>query len=252
MDPLFSVITVTYNAADTISPTLESVAAQTSRLFEYIIIDGASTDSTLAMVRRAGIEPLTIVSEPDNGIYDAMNKGMRRARGEYLIFLNAGDRFHSPATIEQLTAAVMDNDFPGVVYGQTDIVAPDGRRLAGRHLDAPAVLTVDSFKNGMVVCHQAFVALRKIAPEFDTRYRLSADYDWCIRVLMRSRRNLYVDDVLIDYLATGQTTRNRRASLTERFKIMARYYGLGFTIMAHLRFLPRFLRRRRLEKSFNR
>ncbi len=250
MQPLFSIITVTYNAAATIGPTLESVRAQTSQLYEYIVIDGASKDDTVRRVKESGIEPLRIISEPDRGLYDAMNKGLAIARGEYVIFLNAGDRFHSPDTLKLLTDAVMDNDFPGVVYGQTDIVDSEGKRLADRHLTAPRDLTLKSFAEGMVVCHQAFVALRKLTSPFDTNYRFSADYDWCIKVLQRSRRNLYVDATLIDYLSEGVTTKNRNASLKERFKIMSKYYGFWPTVARHLSFIPRYLRRRRLEKQF--
>ena len=220
MEPLFSIITVTFNAESTIVPTIESVACQKSDLFEWIIIDGASSDSTVDLVRRAGIPRTLIVSEPDRGLYDAMNKGLNRARGEYVIFLNAGDRFHSSDVIERLTREALDNDFPGIIYGQTDIVDAEGHKLAGRHLEAPAVLT------------------------------FSADYEWCLRVLKRSRRNQYVDDVLIDYLAEGQTTANRRTSLRERFSIMCDYFGTWDTIKRHLSFIPRYLRRRRIEKSF--
>lgn len=88
--PLFSIITVTFNAATTIGPTLESVAAQTyDGAVEYIVMDGGSTDGTPDMARRSGISGITVVSEPDRGLYDAMNKGLDRARGQYVIFLNA-------------------------------------------------------------------------------------------------------------------------------------------------------------------
>lgn len=248
--PLFSVITVTYNAAATIARTLASVKAQSHKFMEYIVVDGASADNTLELVKEAGIPNTRIVSEPDNGLYDAMNKGRDMAEGDYLIFLNAGDAFHSPDIIEKLAVAALDNDFPGIIYGQTDIVDNAGRRLAGRHLEAPASLSLDSFKDGMVVCHQAFIALKKISSKFDTKYRFSADYEWCIRCLQHSRHNVYLDEVLIDYLAEGVSTKNRRASLKERFKIMSFYYGFWPTVIRHARFIPRFLRRRRLEKEF--
>jgi len=250
MTPLFSIITVTYNAAKSIGPTLQSISRQSCRLFELIIVDGASTDNTLDIVKAAGIPGTRIKSEPDNGLYDAMNKGLDMAQGDYVIFLNAGDSFHSTDTLQILTDAVMADDFPGIVYGQTQIVDINRHRLADRHLEAPWALSFSSFKEGMVVCHQAFIALRKITGKFDTRFRFSADYDWCIRCLQRSRRNRYVDAILIDYLAEGVTTRNRRKSLAERFKIMATYYGFFPTLLRHVKFLPRFIKRRRLEKTF--
>lgn len=245
MNPLFTIITVAYNAEKTIPATLKSVQEQTCRLFEYIIIDGASSDGTLKQISNSGIENLTLVSEPDKGIYDAMNKGLGLAKGDYVIFLNAGDSFHSHLTLETIANTVMDNDYPGIVYGQTQLVNSDRKRIGDRHLSAPEYLTLDSFKEGMLVCHQAFIALRKLVDNYDTRYKFSADYEWCIRCLQRSHRNLYIDRILIDYLSEGVTTANFKASLWERFKIMCYYYGVFPTIIRHFKFLSRFLKRRR-------
>ncbi len=251
MAPLFSIITVTYNAASTIGATLRSVNEQSCRLFEYIVMDGASKDNTVALANEAGIAEMKLFSSPDKGLYDAMNKAMAVATGEYLIFLNAGDTFHSPETLQQLADAIMDNDFPGIVYGQTQLVDANRRRLGDRHLTAPEQLSFKSFANGMVVCHQAFVVLRRVAKEYDLKYRFSADYDWCIRCLQRSRNNVYVDDIIIDYLSEGLTTANRNASLKERFRIMCRYYGTLPTIMRHIAFIPRFLKQRNKERKQN-
>ncbi len=249
MAPLFSIITVTYNAASTLPVTLASVKEQTCGLFEYIVMDGLSTDKSLKLAIDAGIEQSRIYSSQDAGIYDAMNKAMDMARGEYLIFLNAGDRFHSADTLQHIADAIMDNDFPGIVYGQTDLVDARGRYVAPRHLRAPEVLTLDSFADGMVVCHQAFVVLRKLAQPYNLKFRFSADYEWCIRCLQRSRRNVYIDEVIIDYLYEGMTTANRRASLKERFRIMSYYYGFFPTLMRHLKFIPRFFGHRSAERK---
>lgn len=249
--PLFSIITVTYNARLTLPPTLRSVTEQTCDLYEMIVVDGASTDRTIDIIRGCKNENLRWISEPDKGIYDAMNKGIAMAQGEYLIFLNAGDRFASPETLQMLADAAMDNDFPGIIYGQTDIVDADDRVLGPRHLRAPEQLALDSFKEGMTVCHQAFVALRKIAGFYNLRYRFSADYDWCIRCLQHSRRNHYVDETIIHYLSEGMTTANMKASLRERFNIMCRYFGTLPTVLRHLKFLKRYINRRRSTASPN-
>ncbi len=239
MNPLFSIITITYNAEATIRPTLLSIAQQTCRLYEHLVIDGASADRTVEIVESCA-NPLThVVSEPDRGLYDAMNKGLAKAKGDYVIFLNAGDSFHSPDTLQLIANAAMDNDYPGIIYGQTDIVDSKRQRIGPRHLTAPETLEFKSFANGMVVCHQAFVALRKITEPFDLRYRFSADYEWCLRCLRKSRRNQYVDAVLIDYLNEGVTTRNHRRSLIERFNIMRHYYGTVPTVLRHIKFLFR-------------
>lgn len=239
--PLFSIITVTYNAADTVGRTLDSVASQTCRLYEHIIVDGLSTDGTMAAVASApGADLRRVLSERDTGLYDAMNKGLGMARGDYLIFLNAGDKFHSSETLQLLADKIMDNDYPGIVYGQTDLVDDAGRRIGPRHLEAPRQLKYTDFANGMLVCHQAFVVLRRLASSYSLKYRFSADYDWCIRCLQHSRRNVYAGGVLIDYLAEGMTTANRRKSLIERFRIMSYYYGFWPTLIRHFGFIRRY------------
>lgn len=244
MNPLFSIITVAYNAASTIPATLRSVKEQTCTLYEYIVIDGGSSDETVKLAREAQIPDSHIISEKDKGIYDAMNKGLGIAKGDYVIFLNAGDSFHKPNTLQTIADAILDNDYPGIVYGQTQIVDSNRRRIGDRHLSAPAFLTLDSFKEGMVVCHQAFIVLRKLVDNYNTHYRFSADYEWCIRCLQRSHRNFYIDKILIDYLSEGVTTANRGKSLWERFKIMCYYFGTIPTLFRHIRFFFRNLRRK--------
>ena len=250
MGPLFSIITVTWNAADVIAPTLDSVRRQTSSDYEMLIIDGASTDDTLTIVRGTSISNLRVFSEPDKGLYDAMNKGIARARGRYIMFLNAGDALAGDTVLARL--AVLAADSPGVIYGQTQLVDASREVVGKRHLTAPKRLTVDSFLRGMVVCHQAFVARRDLVPQYDLQYRLSADYDWCIKVLEQSPANAYAGRVpIISYLAEGMTTRHHRASLWERFRIMSRHYGTMNAVLAHLSFIPRYLKRR-LGKNANR
>lgn len=250
MGPLFSIITVTWNAAAVIAPTLDSVRRQTSSDYEMLIIDGASTDDTLAIVRGASIGNLRVFSEPDKGLYDAMNKGIVRARGRYIMFLNAGDALADDTVLARL--ALLAADDPGVIYGQTQLVDASREVVGKRHLTAPKRLSADSFLRGMVVCHQAFVARRDLVPEYDLQYRLSADYDWCIKVLKQSPANAYAGRTpIISYLAEGMTTRHHRASLLERYRIMCRHYGTVKALLAHLSFIPRYLKRR-LHKTANR
>lgn len=249
MSPLFSIITVTYNAAETLPATLASVKEQSCKLYEYIVMDGVSKDNTVELANNANIPNARIISSPDKGLYDAMNKAIDIATGEYLIFLNAGDAFHSPDTLQKIADVIMNHDFPGIVYGQTQLVNANRQRIGDRHLTAPEELTLKSFANGMLVCHQAFIALRRITGHYDLRYRFSADYEWCIRCLQHSRNNVYIPHTIIDYLSEGLTTANRKASLIERFKIMCYYYGTIPTIIRHIKFIPRFLKQRRIDKK---
>ncbi len=249
MSPLFSIITVTYNAAETLPATLASIKEQSCKLYEYIVMDGVSKDNTVQLATDANIPNARIISSPDKGLYDAMNKAIDIATGEYLIFLNAGDAFHSPDTLQKIADVIMNHDFPGIVYGQTQLVNANRQRIGDRHLSAPEELTLKSFAEGMLVCHQAFIALRRITGHYDLRYRFSADYEWCIRCLQHSRNNVYIPHTIIDYLSEGLTTANRKASLKERFKIMCYYYGTIPTVLRHLKFIPRFLKQRRIDKK---
>lgn len=238
---LFSIITVTYNAAQVLQPTLESVAQQSFRDFEYLVIDGASTDDTLQLVDQAAIPATTVWSEPDKGLYDAMNKAIDRASGQYLIFLNAGDAFATPESLAHI--ALKAQQQPDVIYGQTQLV-DDKRQVVGmRHLTAPKHLDWKSFKNGMLVCHQAFIAKRELCPHYNLQYRFSADFDWCIKVLRKSDNCAYVGDKpIISFLSDGGlTTKNHKRSLKERYHIMCHYYGTFPTMLRHLKFAFRHL-----------
>lgn len=240
MKPKFSIITVTYNAASVIEPTLASVAAQSYRNFEYLLIDGGSTDDTVAKAKASGIEFAHIVSERDNGLYDAMNKGIKLAEGDYLCFLNAGDAFHSSDTLERIVAVIPEGDsLPDVLYGETAEVDENRCFVRMRRLSVPEKLHWKSFKQGMLVCHQAFYARRDLAPLYDLKYRLSADVDWCIKIMKRSENMVNVGFTVVDYLQNGLSLQNHRASLIERFKIMCRHYGVFSTIMHHIWFVLR-------------
>ncbi len=243
MEPLFSIITVTYNAESVLEPTLESVKEQHYNNFEYLIVDGASRDNTLKVAQNADIRQMKIFSEPDKGLYDAMNKGISKATGKYLIFLNAGDTFADSDTLKTVAEHIEpDTD---IAYGQTQIVNTERTVIGMRHLTAPEKLTSDSFKHGMLVCHQAFYARRELVPTYDLTYRFSADYDWCIKCLKKSQKNTYVGDKpIISFLTDGLTDKYHKKSLKERFDIMCKNYGTITAILLHISFIPRYLMRK--------
>ena len=253
--PLISIITITYNAAPVIRPTLKSLNAQTFRDFEHLVIDGASKDDTVSIVSEMCPDSI-IRSEPDRGLYDAMNKGLRAAKGKYLLFLNAGDALHSPDTLQRYAEATglngsripnrIDNadsirSCADIIYGDTVVVDTDRNFVKPRHLSVPERLTFHSFANGMLVCHQAFIVRRDLAPEYDLQYRFSADYEWTLRCLKSADpdHNVNLHTVTIDYLSDGMTDKNHSASLKERYRIMCRYYGTIPTLLRHIRFLLR-------------
>lgn len=234
-----SVITVTYNAEHTLERTLKSVREQTYPAIEHIIVDGNSNDGTVALIHRYENERLKWISEPDKGLYDAMNKGIKMATGDYLCFLNAGDTFYDTDTVQKIFASIDEDHSPDILYGETAIVDDNGRFLHMRRLQAPKNLTWKSFKHGMVVCHQAFIVKRELVEPYDLSYRFSADFDWCIR-MMKKAKNIYNTDlILVDYLNAGMTTANRKASLRERYRIMEKHYGKVSTFLYHIWFVIR-------------
>lgn len=239
--PKFSVITVCYNAEATIEDTIQSVISQTYHHVEYIIVDGASKDRTMSIVNRYREHIAIVVSERDKGLYDAMNKGIGLATGDYLCFLNAGDSFHEDDTLQQMVHSIHTPQLPDVLYGETELVDHEGHFLRMRRLSAPEVLTWKSFRQGMLVCHQAFFPRRDLVMPYDLRYRFSADFDWCIKIMKKSKVLHNTHLTLIDYLAEGMTTRNHKASLKERFSIMTRHYGWTSTLAFHLWFVLRLL-----------
>lgn len=239
-EPKFSIITITFNAASVIEPTLQSVLEQTYTNYEYLLIDGGSKDNTVAKAKASGIEFAHIVSEPDNGLYDAMNKGIALATGDYLCFLNAGDGFHTPDTLQTIANAAMAEEIlPDVLYGETAEVDEERRFVRMRRLQAPKELNWRSFRNGMMVCHQAFYARREIAPMYDLKYRLSSDVDWCIKVMKRAEKLVNVNATVVNYLQNGLSLQHHRASLKERFWIMSKHYGFLPTVGRHLWFIIR-------------
>ena len=240
MSPLFSIITVTYNAELVLSRTLSSVIKQSYKNIELIVIDGKSNDQTIDLIKFYEDSINYWVSEPDDGLYDAMNKGIAAATGDYVWFLNAGDVIKDNNIVEEIARIAEQKTMPDIIYGETDLIDAYGKVFAERRLKAPEHLTWKSFKTGMLVCHQAFIVKRDIAPEYDLQYRFSADFDWCIRCMKKAKTIINAKTRLINYLYEGTTTANRKESLKERYRIMCKYYGTIPTQLRHLWFAIRF------------
>jgi glycosyltransferase involved in cell wall biosynthesis len=234
--PTFSIVTVVFNGKGHLRGTIESVRQQSWPYIEYIIVDGGSTDGTVAVIHEyAEVMPqMKWVSEPDRGLYDAMNKGLGLATGDFILFLNSGDHLHSPATIGAI--ASLANDDTDVIYGETMLV-DDNRRPAGLMSELstrtlPAKLNWRQYLGGMRVIHQSFIARRTIAPPY-LEDNLCADYDWCIQILKKSRKIVNAGLVISDYLMGGVSKKRHRQSLQDRFQVMRMHFGLFPTLAAH-------------------
>jgi len=242
--PLLTIITITYNAEQFLDRTLISVQAALSHLaasqtVEYLLIDGKSSDSTLEI---AGHYPFIskIVSEPDRGLYDAMNKGLALANGKYVWFLNAGDEIFGPNTLKNLFEAFKaDAD---VYYSDAMLVRENGTEVGLRSQFTPHSLPENlkwqDFALGMKVCHQAFIAKRSIAPSYDIA-NLSADIDWEIKCLKNSRHIQFLKAPLCRYLVGGLSIQNHRRSLIDRFQVLRKHFGLLPSIYNHFRIFVR-------------
>ncbi len=237
--PLVSIITVVYNGADTLERTIQSVVRQTYPNLEYIIVDGGSQDGTLEIIHSYQKQISCWSSEPDEGLYHAMNKGIAMATGDYFWFINAGDEIADATVVAKIFE---EGSYADVYYGDTLVVDSFGKEIGLRRLSPPANLTWRDFKRGMLVSHQSFIASRRVATNFNTQYRFSADYDWCIKALKAAREVRNTRLIMSRFLEGGLTRHNILPGLKERFGMMVKYFGVWATVWAHVGIAFRFFR----------
>ncbi|ARK10706.1 glycosyltransferase family 2 protein [Fibrella sp. ES10-3-2-2] len=251
---MISIITITYNADRFLERTIQSIVGQQQAMlgvdYEYLIIDGASTDGTLDIVRRYEKYISRWLSEPDKGLYDAMNKGQQMALGEYVWFMNAGDELHDSQVLARLLTQVRSPSANGpadVYYSDALFVNDDGSPVGLRSQVTPHTLSSGGVTGtlrwqdmalGMKVSHQAFVVRRTIAPTYPIT-NLSADLDWEIRCLKAARRIEQLPFVLCRYLVGGLSKQKHRQSLIDRFKVLTWHFGLLSTLWNHVRIVGR-------------
>ncbi len=235
MYPKISFIIVVRNNEQGLRTTLLNLESISYAHKEIVVIDGGSTDNTVIVAQEFAHIINYFISEPDNGIYDAMNKGIKASRGKFLWFINAGDKV---LNFEELYYEfTTDNHLADIYYGDTQIVNQDGEVLGLRRKPLPKTLTPKSFRNGMVVCHQSFIVRHSIAKLYDTSYRFSADYKWMIECVKAAKSIINIECVLSQFEIGGATTQNHKASLKERFSIMRKEFGLVRTLIYHIGFV---------------
>ncbi|MEJ5053289.1 glycosyltransferase family 2 protein [Sphingobacterium sp. MYb382] len=228
--PKVSIITIVYNNVRDIEYTIRSVMKQTYPNIEYIVIDGLSTDGTLDVIDEYREEISILVSEKDKGIYDAMNKGLALATGDYVLFLNSGDELYEDMTLEKVFTSAENAD---IYYGETKLVDEDREILGDRRHTVPEKFDWTSFKYGMSVCHQAIYVKRSLAEPYDTKYKLSADVDWVIRATKKAEHIVNVKQYVAKYLVGGMSQQRHRESLKERYAIFRKHYGFVPNLINH-------------------
>ncbi len=228
--PILSVITVVYNNVNDIERTIKSVINQSYSKIEYIIIDGASKDGTLAVIETYKTKIVKMISEKDDGIYDAMNKGLALATGDYVLFMNSGDEIYETNTVENIFATAAGAD---IYYGETEMLNANLQSEGTRRHKTPKKLTLSSFKYGMCVSHQAIYIKRSLTQPYNLNYQLSADIDWILSALAKAKTVVNVNFYVTKYLMGGMSKQKHLQSLKERFKIFSHYFGIVPNILNH-------------------
>lgn len=223
--PLVSIVTVCFNSDRYIAQTIESVLAQDFSDFEYIIVDGGSADGTLDTIRAyedAFGGRLTWTSEPDEGIYDAMNRGIARARGRLIGLLNSDDRYAEGA-VPSIVAAAENSPDAGLIYGDVRVIGEDGSVIG---TETARDIAPGDRPDWLPMCHQSlFVSSEVYASTgaYDTRYRILADYEFVLRCLAAGVPTLYVPQVIAEFRTGGACNTNTLEANRERERIRVTY-----------------------------
>jgi glycosyltransferase involved in cell wall biosynthesis len=225
--------------------TVDSILAQTERnAFEWIVIDGGSTDGSADYLRGLGDRIDVLISEKDRGIYDAMNKGLVKAKGDYVWFVNAGDALHESQVVSKLLDSLdgfsktYPGEMPDVIFGDTQFIDGDGKALGlisqMKPQPFPKRLHGGSFRFGMNVCHQSILVKRLMAVPYDESYRLAADVDWIIEVLKSMQgQSLRLNFVLSDFETGGSSYQHTQKAWKERYRVLSKHYGMVPNFFAH-------------------
>jgi glycosyltransferase involved in cell wall biosynthesis len=232
MEPKLSVITVVYNNAADIERTMLSVINQSYRNIEYIVVDGASSDGTKEKIFKHQSRISTFISEPDKGIYDAMNKGLALATGDYVLFMNSGDEIYSTDTVARVFAS--STNPADIYYGETEMYNENWKSLGRRRHRTPDSFSWKSFKYGMSISHQAIYIKRSLTTPYDLNYKYSADIDWIIKAAKKASVIVNTHMYVAKYLVGGISKQKHLASLKERFHIFSHHYGLFPNLFNHL------------------
>ncbi len=201
--PKISIITIVYNGEKYIEQTIKSIISQTYENIEYIVVDGKSTDNTLNIIKRYENKISLWKSEKDDGIYDAMNKGIDLATGDFIWFMNAGDEIYNNIIVEKIFENYNNED---VMYGQMQLVNEDGSNASIS--EVPRTLSYKNFMHGMVVSHQAIIIKKKLVNYYNLDYKVVSDHDWIINALKKSNNIKNTNLLISKYLLGGFSNKN--------------------------------------------
>lgn len=241
--PFFSIVTVTFNAERYLEATLESIISQDFDHFELLVVDGQSTDQTPAIIERYRQHIDVLIVEKDQGIYDAMNKGIRRARGQYINFMNATDRFYTPHTLSEVHRAIAARtvDHPvDIAYGKVVNISSE---KSDYQYEGGKPLSEKAFFSSMPMCHQTMFTrtdlFEQIGP-FPLERNAGALYDWLGAYYHRYRtldRIFFIPQRLAYYLVGGHSFNMMKSISRERVTTARKYFSLKYQIYNYVRYL---------------
>lgn len=232
--PFFSIITVVYNAVETLEQTIQSVFSQSFQDFEYIIIDGGSTDGTLGIIEKYKTSIAYSVSEKDKGLYDAMNKGVRMCKGDYIAMLNADD-WYEPLVLEKVALEAKKMNFPAVIAGGIQFWKDETK-------DKVSYSSLTNFTKKMTVYHPASFISKRVyeeVGEYSLIYKLASDYDLLMRIFLSGNEIVCLDSVFANMRVSGLSEKKWKQALNESRLIKLNYFS---SIKVNLEFLDMFLK----------
>jgi len=226
--PLITVVTVVYNGEEHLEQTIKSVIEQSYDNVEYLIIDGGSTDGTLDIIKKYEDMIDYWVSEQDEGIYDAMNKGIALSIGEYILFMNAGDWFVDSGIVKYIAARIADN--------RVDYIFGDLNRVDNNGSIEVHKGNLDTYTKYTPIGHQAIFVKCQVLREmpFDTKYRIMADYDMMIKLIKKNLTHIYIDRSFSNFVLGGISSTDHHKD-RDRFNIQYKNFGLLVALAGYLK-----------------
>lgn len=216
----YTIITINYNNGKELRRTIESVINQTLTDFEYVVIDGGSTDDSVSIIKEYGDRIDCWISERDKGVYNAMNKGLSHAHGEYVNFMNSGDSFYSPTVLEEIDSEIGDAD---ILFGNV-CNSLSGRRYGG--IKADSEVTFLTLKKE-IICHQGTFYRRTIFERhpYDESLKLIADWKVNVQAIVFDNCKVkVVDTIVANYDLTGMSSTQSQLHAEERQKVMSELF----------------------------
>lgn len=223
-----SIITINRNNADGLEKTMQSVATQTFKEFEYIVIDGASTDGSVDIIKKyeSQVAHLRWVSEPDKGIYNAMNKGLRMASGDYIQILNSGDSLAAPDVTQRMISVLEQLDFPSILYGNMIKCFSDGKKVVDKSFEGSEITMLGMFKG--TLNHDPTYIQRDLFEKYgfyDESLKIVSDWKWYLQaIILGGEKPKYADIDVTLFDMSGISETNKDLDKEERKRVLEQLF----------------------------